>query len=92
MRHTSDDGLDSPKRYPPVAEALEPVRLGLREVADVYGPGGDVAGSALLDTGNAVRTLMKRSFVDQSEKDTELVQNLGRLQPFTVVFPQECVG
>ena len=27
-----------------------------------------------------------------SEKDTELAQELGRLQPFIAVFPQECMG
>jgi hypothetical protein len=27
-----------------------------------------------------------------SEKDTELVQKLDRLQPFTAVFPPECAG
>ena len=27
-----------------------------------------------------------------SEKDAELAQNLGQLQPFTAVSPQECVG
>jgi hypothetical protein len=28
----------------------------------------------------------------QSEKDAKLAQKLGRLQPLTAVFPQECVG
>ena len=27
-----------------------------------------------------------------SEKDTELAQMLGQLQPFVAVFPQECMG
>ena len=28
----------------------------------------------------------------QSEKDAKLAQKLGQLQPFIVVFPQECMG
>jgi hypothetical protein len=35
---------------------------------------------------SAARTLEK------TEKDTELAQNLGRLQPFLAVLPQECIG
>jgi hypothetical protein len=34
-----------------------------------------------------------RGLVDaQSEKDAKLAQNLGQLQPFIAVFPQECMG
>ena len=30
--------------------------------------------------------------IPPSEKDAKLAQKLGQLQPFTAVFPQECMG
>ena len=30
--------------------------------------------------------------MSESETDAELAQKLGQLQPFTAVFPQECMG
>ena len=38
------------------------------------------------------RLAVAHSWEDKSEVDAKLANKLGRLQPFTAVFPQECVG
>ena len=44
------------------------------------------------DGGTAVPAGHERLLGDQSEKDAELAQKLGQLQPFMAAFPQECMG
>ena len=48
-------------------------------IADLFSYGGSV---------RAPRALTSC----KSEKDAKLAQKLGQLQPFIVVFPQECMG
>jgi hypothetical protein len=38
------------------------------------------------------RALPQAGFQRKREKDAKLAQELGQLQPFIAVFPQECIG
>jgi hypothetical protein len=40
----------------------------------------------------ALAALLERHAPTESEKDAELAQKLGQLQPFLAVFPQECTA
>jgi hypothetical protein len=52
--------------------------------------GSPMFATTTIDVGGAKPFVI--SAKNQSEKDAKLAQKLGQLQPFTALFPPECMG